>query len=934
MAHLLHHLLSESAATHPDKTALVCKDESMTYAELDRESERLANGLTALGVERGARVGILMDRSLASIVAVFGILKTRAAYVPVDPASPLVRLNYIVEKCGVTSLLTMRKSLASLARAFPESSPLQSVIVIDGLESTVDSVGEARMVDWPETRTEQSAEPRREVGVDLDLAYILFTSGSTGNPKGVMLSHLNSLTFVKTARDFFQIGSNDRLSNVCPLHFDMSVFDLFVAISSGATVVIVPETTTMFPVKLAEAIARHKITVWNSVPSTLALLATYRGLTDHDLADLRLVLFAGEVFPLKYLRRLQDAIPGARFCNMYGQTEANSSTYFWIDDLSGDAGAEVPIGRPLPNFDVFALDENGRLITGPGREGELYVRGSTVASGYWGEPDQTAQSFVQNPLEPGSRERVYRTGDLVRLDADGNYVFVGRKDQMIKSRGYRVEIAEIEATLARHQGIQQAVVIPVPDEIVGHRISTIVVPVTAGALSKEDVLKHCRAHLPKYMVPEVVEFRHSLPATSSGKVDRKRLTDESVAAARNSHKLGRPKLAPAKLILNKWHHEKGQAFEIARILAHASSSEGLDVDRLRFTERGSLTINPAVGHIISVVRGHGTLRTPDREGRRLSLGSGVHVYLPTGVMSRLEADAGTEIIRVSGAFACQARGRRMLIRDEVFLAACASGSESFRWILTPQYLSRRIFVDRDAMLQSKSGHPVSWFRTTMFDVAGLPRNEDGEPVFKMSYNSRTEFNVCYEVNGTARVRMAKHPYSDVNQVWDAWLALDADSSYHLNEVPDEACLLVPDHPRQSRRNKHEVFIADGYVSLFCLFDPAATGVERHSPGEYSDYEPVLQALGTDARKRQQQELATYDDMVDRLSVAKAEGSLESLYGTAVWELYLRGRETQASIEADLASSLAAQGGGRDRIIASWVQGHGSAETVGRSAVPQ
>jgi hypothetical protein len=392
-----------------------------------------------------------------------------------------------------------------------------------------------------------------------------------------------------------------------------------------------------------------------------------------------------------------------------------------------------------------------------------------------------------------------------------------------------------------------------------------------------------------------------------------------------------PGSAAPKLIVNKWHHEAGQAFETARILAHASSSEGLDVDRLRFTERGGLTINPNVGHIISIVRGHGTLRTLDREGRRLSVESGVHVYLPPGVTSRLEADAGTEIIRVSGASACQARGGCMLIRDEVFLAACASGAQSFRWILTPQYLSRRIFVHRDAVLQSRSGHPVSWFRTTMFDVAGLPRNEDGEPVFKMSYNSRTEFNVCYEVNGIARVRMAKHPYSDVNQVWGPWFALDADSTYHLNEVPDEECLVVREERRQCRRNKHEVSIADGYVSLFCLFDPAATGVERHSPGEYSDYEPVLQMLDTDAYERHQRELATYDDMVDRLSVAKAEGSLESLYGTAVWELYLRGRQTQASIETDLASGLAAQGEGRDRIIAGWMQGHGSAGVVGRAS---
>ena len=222
---------------------------------------------------------------------------------------------------------------------------------------------------------------------------------------------------------------------------------------------------------------------------------------------------------------------------------------------------------------------------------------------------------------------------------------------------------------------------------------------------------------------------------------------------------------PPKVIVNNWHHEPGQPFEIARILSHAVNSEGLDVDRLRFREPGSLTMNSKVGHILSVICGRGTLHTCGREGRTLHVESGVHVYLPCGVMSRLEADTGTEIVRVSGASASQARGRRLLLRDEVFLAACASGSQSFRWILTPQYLSRRIFLHHDPVLQSKSRHPVSWFRTTMFDVTGLPKNVNGEPVFKMSYNSRTEFNVCYEVKGTARVRMAKHLYSEVNQVW-------------------------------------------------------------------------------------------------------------------------------------------------------------------------
>jgi acyl-coenzyme A synthetase/AMP-(fatty) acid ligase len=331
------------------------------------------------------------------------------------------------------------------------------------------------------------------------------------------------LTFVNSSCDFFGIEKEDRLSNIAPLHFDMSVFDIFVAFKAGACVVAIPEITAIFPAKLVEYISEKKITIWNSVPSALSLLATNKNLNTCDLSSLRLILFAGELFPLKYLRLLQEAIPGARFCNMYGQTEANSSTYYWVDQLPSDGRGILPIGRALPNFEVFAIDENGNRVQGSEQEGELYVRASTVALGYWGDIEKTKKSFVRNPLQPDLPEIVYKTGDLVRLDSDGNYVFLGRKDHMIKSRGYRIEIGEIETVLCNHPEIKNAVVIPIPDELIGNRLSVIVVPMTPGKLTKEDVYRHCFSQLPKYMIPEIVEFRDSVPTTSSGKVDRQKL---------------------------------------------------------------------------------------------------------------------------------------------------------------------------------------------------------------------------------------------------------------------------------------------------------------------------------------------------------------------------------------------------------------------------
>jgi hypothetical protein len=379
-----------------------------------------------------------------------------------------------------------------------------------------------------------------------------------------------------------------------------------------------------------------------------------------------------------------------------------------------------------------------------------------------------------------------------------------------------------------------------------------------------------------------------------------------------------------KLIKNHWHRESGEPFERAQILSHKIHPEGLDVDRIRFLEAGRFTPTSSVGHLVSVICGGGILYVANDSRSPFHVGAGVHLYLPPGLESALEVEPGTELLQVSTTSASQARGKHLLLRNETFLAACAYGSQSLRWAFTPQYLSRRIFLHHDPILLSKSGNPVSWFRTTMFDVAGLPENQDGEPVFKMSYNSRTEFNVCYDVKGTARVRMALHPYKQTNQLWGPWLPLDSDSTYHLNEAaggPDEECH-IDDATQTPRflRNRHEVYILDGYVTLFCMFDPATTGVENHRPGEYSDYEPLSpQVLESVQYATHQREIARYDEMVDQLSLAKASGTINALHGTALWELYLRGRKTQADIESELAKSLASEGNGRERILARWMQ---------------
>jgi hypothetical protein len=377
------------------------------------------------------------------------------------------------------------------------------------------------------------------------------------------------------------------------------------------------------------------------------------------------------------------------------------------------------------------------------------------------------------------------------------------------------------------------------------------------------------------------------------------------------------------LIKNKWRQKKREPYATAEILRHDIHPEGLNVDRIRFLESGCLVPKAEAGHIISLFRGQGRLLLDGDTRRPFHLQAGVHLYLPPGSSVILEAEAETEFLRVSSPTALQARGKRILLRDEFFLSACASESQSLRWILTPQYLSRRIFLYHDQTLLSKSGYPVSWFHTTMFDVSGLPVNQDGESVFKMSYNSRTEFNVCYEVEGTARVRMARHPYHEKKQLWRKWLPLDGESTYHLNESADspevEPCFNEKTQTFQLYRNKHEVYIANGYVSLFCLFDPSPTGIERHKPGEYSDYEPLPQVIGSRSYEIHQRQIVKYDEMVNRLSLSKAAGEINSLYDTPIWRQYSWGRKVQSAIETTLAKTLAQEGQGREQILTRWIQ---------------
>jgi len=343
-----------------------------------------------------------------------------------------------------------------------------------------------------------------------------------------MLSHLNAMTFVNWAYETFAIRDNDRLSNHAPLNFDLSVFDLFVAAKAGAALILVPDGLSAFPVELRDFMADERITVWYSVPSVLSLLVTQGQLLDTSFPHLRLILFAGEVFPIKYLRKLMQLVPTARFANLYGPTETNVCTYYEVDAIPDDTARPLPIGRACANTEVIGIDAEGRRLTSPGEEGLLYVRGSSVMQGYYGRAAETDAAFMTNPFAAGREERLYCTGDWVELDASGNYCFLGRKDHMVKTRGYRVELGEIEAALYSHPAITEAAAIPFPDDLLGNRIKAFVVTQDGYRITAQELKRHCGLSLASYMVPDQVEFRNSLPKTSTGKIDRASLQGETV----------------------------------------------------------------------------------------------------------------------------------------------------------------------------------------------------------------------------------------------------------------------------------------------------------------------------------------------------------------------------------------------------------------------
>jgi amino acid adenylation domain-containing protein len=531
MPYLLWHYVTDTARSHPSRLAIDAGGRSLTYAELDELSDRVALALFTAGVGRDCRVGLFLPKSVDSIVAMVGSLKGGAAYVPIDPSAPAARAAYILRDCQVSALVTTSGKLSQLGESLGELTSLRLVLLADEADAPIVRMPVMRLEELEPADATDRLWPS---ATEIDPAYLLYTSGSTGDPKGVILSHRNAMSFVEWAAECVGVRPEDRLSNHAPLHFDLSVFDIYAAFQAGASLVLVPDRIAPFPVALTKWIRDERISVWYSVPSALIRLLLRGGLAETELYDLRTVIFAGEVFPVKYLRDVMDCLPRAEFLNWYGPTETNVCTYYRVPRPLDQNIKSIPIGGPCENTDAVPVDADD-LPVGPGEEGELLVRGPTVMLGYWGLSKKTGEQLVENLRQSAYRDVWYRTGDVVRREETGDYTFVGRRDHMVKSRGYRIELGEIETVLYQHDSISEAAVVAIPDDEIGVRLAAVLVSSEDKTIEDGEIRAFCAARLPRYMIPEAYVFRAALPRTSTGKTDRTALVSELTRQAAGPH---------------------------------------------------------------------------------------------------------------------------------------------------------------------------------------------------------------------------------------------------------------------------------------------------------------------------------------------------------------------------------------------------------------
>jgi amino acid adenylation domain-containing protein len=498
---LLQEYVARQAARRPDSVALVMGRERVTYGRLEEESNRLAWLLRDAGCRRGDRVCLFLAKRPAAIAAMLGVLKADCAYVPIDVTSPAARVEKIVEAADPRFAIVGDEASALVAE-------LRDVAAIS-----------AEPADW----NTYPADPLRFANTAHDPAHILFTSGSTGAPKGVVITHANVIRFVEWATSYFGTSESDRISGHPPLHFDLSTFDIYGTFLAGAQLHLVPASASLLPQKLAALIRESELTQWFSVPSIMSYMAKFDVIRHGDFPTLRRVLWCGEVLPTPTLVHWMERLPHATFTNLYGPTEATiASSYYTVPRIPVSETEPIPIGTACAGEELLVLDDDLRPAPA-GEVGNLFIAGDGLSPGYWRDREKTDAVFVPDPR--GGAAPIYCTGDLARLGDDGLVYFLGRADTQIKHRGYRIELGEIEAALNAVPSLRESAVVAVATD--GFEGTTICCAYASanGAVEPAQLREELRRALPTYMLPSRWLELERLPKNGNGKIDRRALKE-------------------------------------------------------------------------------------------------------------------------------------------------------------------------------------------------------------------------------------------------------------------------------------------------------------------------------------------------------------------------------------------------------------------------
>ena len=504
---LLQQDFDASLARQPEKTALVCGAERYSYSELDRRVGALAAALQAAGVQRGERIAIFLDNTIEFVASVFAALRIGAVFMPINPLTKEGKLAYMLADSRASALLTSDV----LAQVWAPALGQVSYVRIAFVSSAPSDGADARIRPWPQNESRRVYSIRDPGTIDQDLASIMYTSGSTGFPKGVMLTHLNMVSAARSVSSYLGLRDSDIIMCALPLAFDYGLYQVLMAFRLGSTIVL--ERNFSFPVKVLERMAAERVTVFPGVPTMFALLMALKDLSHVDLRALRMITNTAAALSEVHLRELRALFPQASMYSMYGLTECKRVTYLPPEQLDI---RPTSVGRGMPNEEVWLVDDDGRRLPN-GSTGELVIRGSNVMRGYWEKPRETAERLKPGPI-PG--EMILYSGDLFRTDEEGWLYFVARRDDIIKSRGEKVSPREVENAIHALEGVYEVAVVGVPDELLGQAVKAFITLKPSAQLTERDVIRHCLSKLEGFMAPKHVQFVDALPTTDTGKIKK------------------------------------------------------------------------------------------------------------------------------------------------------------------------------------------------------------------------------------------------------------------------------------------------------------------------------------------------------------------------------------------------------------------------------